>query len=329
MGPRTTWAVRMHGTGGPEMLRWEEIALASPGPGQILLRHTAVGLNFVDVMMRRGLVAHAGELPLVLGRGAAGVVEAAGEGVHHLAPGDRVAYAPYTGAYAQRRLIDARCVVRVPDGLADDVVGASILQGLTAHYLLRQIHRVEAGDVLLVHAAAGGVGLILCQWAAALGAQVIGTMSTPEKARLAQAHGCHHAVLYTQEDVVQRVAALTKGRKVDVVYDAVGGETFTASLDCLRPGGKLVSYGSAGGPVAPLDVESLGRRGALSVTRGTLLAFSEGLGRLQEMGADWFDALAHGEVRVQVQQRYRLRDAQQAHRDLEQRRTTGSSALIV
>jgi len=323
-----THAIRIHRTGGPEVLQWETVEVRPPQAGQLLLRHTAVGLNFVDTLMRRGLNVDPAKLPMVLGRGGAGVVQAVGAGVQHLKPGDRVAYAPYTGSYSELRLIGADRVVRVPGGLDDEQVGASILQGLTVHYLVRQIHAVQPGDVLLVHAAAGGVGLILCQWAAALGAEVIGTVSTRAKAELALAHGCRHAILYTEEDFAERVAQITGGRKADVVYDSVGATTFLRSLDCLRPGGHLVSFGAASGPVAPLDIDLLARKGALTVTKGTLLAFTEGLGRLQAMAAEWFDALARGLVRVEVQQRYELRDAARAHRELEERRTTGSSVLL-
>lgn len=321
-----THAIRIHRFGGPEVMQWEPIEIGRPGPGQVRLRHTAAGVNFVDVSQRLG--RQKVPLPLVLGRGGAGVVEAAGEGVSGLKAGDRVAYAPYNGAYSEARLIAADKVVKVPDGLDDRAVGASILQGLTVHYLVRQLRVVGPGDVILVHAAAGGIGLILCQWASALGATVIGAVSTEDKAALARANGCAHAIVYSQGDFVARAIELNGGRKLHAVYDAVGRDTFERSLGVLRPAGQIITFGRASGPLPLIDVQSMLNRDALTVSAGTLFAFTEGLGRLQQMGREWFEALLSGKVRITVNQTYAMKEAAQAHRDLEARRTTGSTALV-
>jgi NADPH2:quinone reductase len=321
-----TYAIRIHRFGGPEVMQWEAIDVGAPGPGEVRLRHTAAGVNFVDIGQRRGRQQI--PLPIVLGRGAAGVVEAVGEGVTALAPGDRVAYAPYNGAYAQARLITADKLVKVPDGLDDRAVGASILQGLTVQYLVKQIRVVRSGDRLLVHSAAGGIGLILSQWAAALGATVIGAVSTADKAALARRNGCADAVVYADGDFVEQAIARNGGRKFDAVYDAVGKDTFVRSLDALTIGGQIITFGRASGPVPPLDVYALNRN-ALTVSAGSLLPFSEGLGRLQQMGHDWFEMLQSGKVKVSVNQTYPLEDAARAHADIEARRTTGSTALVV
>ena len=324
-----THAIRIHRFGGPEVMQWEEIEVGKPGPGQVRLVHTAAGVNFVDVSQRLG--RQKVPLPLVMGRGAAGVVEALGEGVNGLAVGDRVAYAPYNGAYAEARLIGADKVVKVPDGLDDRAVGASILQGLTVHYLVRQLRVVSPGDVILVHAAAGGIGLILCQWAAALGATVIGAVSTGDKAELARANGCAHTLVYSQckdGDFVQRAIELNGGRKLHAVYDAVGKDTFERSLQALRPAGQIITFGRASGPLPLIDVQTMLNRDALTVSAGTLFAFTEGLGRLQLMGKEWFEALLSGKVKITVNQTYAMKDAAQAHRDLESRKTTGSTALV-
>jgi NADPH2:quinone reductase len=321
-----TYAIRIHRYGGPEVMQYEQIEVGSPGPGQVRLRHTAAGVNFVDIGQRRGRQKLT--LPIVLGRGGAGVVESVGEGVTSLKPGDRVAYAPYNGAYAEARLIGADKVVKVPEGLDDRVVGASILQGLTVHYLVRQIRAVGPGDTLLLHSAAGGIGLIFIQWATALGATVIGAVSTPEKATLAREYGCDDAVVYAEGDFVDQAIARNGGRKFHAVYDAVGKDTFVRSLDALRPNGQLVTFGRSSGPVPPLDVFAL-NRDALTVSAGSLFAYTEGLGRLQEMGAEWFQMLLSGKVKVSVNQTYALKDAAQAHADIEARRTTGSTALTI
>ena len=321
-----TYAIRIHRFGGPEVMQYEQIDIGQPGPGEVRLRHTAAGVNFVDIGQRRGRQKL--NLPIVLGRGAAGVVESVGAGVTNLKPGDRVAYAPYNGAYAEARLIGADKVVNIPDGLDDKMVGASMLQGLTVHYLVKQSRKVAPGDTLLVHSAAGGIGLILSQWAAALGATVIGAVSTPEKARLARENGCRHTLVYSEGDFVDQAIALNGGKKVHAVYDAVGKDTFVRSLDALRPAGQLITFGRASGPVPPLDVFAL-NRDALTVSAGSLFAFTEGLGRLQEMGREWFEVLQAGTVKVTVNQSYALKDAAQAHSDIEARRTTGSTVLTM
>ncbi|MSQ73665.1 MAG: quinone oxidoreductase [Betaproteobacteria bacterium] len=322
-----THAIRIHRFGGPEVMQFDTVEIGDPGPGEVRLRHTAAGVNFVDIGQRKGHQQIA--LPLVLGRGAAGVVEAVGAGVTGFGTGERVAYTPYNGAYAEARLIAADKLVKIPAGLDDIAVGASIMQGLTVQYLVREVRKVGAQDALLVHAAAGGVGLILCQWAAELGATVIGAVSTADKAELARQNGCAHVMVYSQGDFVEQAIRLNGGRKLDAVYDAVGQDTFMRSLDVLRPAGQIISYGSASGPVPPIDVGLLMRKGALGVSTGALLAFTEGRGLLQHMAREWFEVLAAGKVRINVNQTYALKDAAQAHRDLEARRTTGSTALLM
>jgi NADPH2:quinone reductase len=319
-------AIRIHETGGPEVLRFEEVELKEPGPGQVLLRQTASGLNFVDVQLRRGVIPS--RLPAILGNEGAGVVEALGPGVDSLKLGDRVAYGMSTGSYATHRLIRADSLVKLPDAVSDVTAAAMMLKGLTAQYLVKQAHRLQAGETVLIQAAAGGVGMLLSQWCAALGATVIGTVSSDEKAALARANGCDHAIVYTREDFVARVKELTGGAKVDVVYDAVGAETFMKSLDCLKPTGHIVSYGNAGEIVPPLDIRTLGTRGSLTLTRATLQTYLD-LGRLQPMARDLFEAVTSGRVKVTVNQTYALADAARAHRDLEGRKTTGSSVLLI
>jgi len=320
-----TYAIRIHRFGGPDVMQWEPIDVGSPSAGQVRIRHTAAGVNFVDIGQRRGRQKL--DLPVVLGRGAAGVVESVGAGVTSVKPGDRVAYAPYNGAYAEARLIPADKLVKIPEGLDDRIVGASILQGLTVHYLVKQIRAVAPGDTLLVHSAAGGIGLILSQWAAALGATVIGAVSTSEKAALARSNGCADAVVYAEGDFVDQAIARNGGRKFDAVYDAVGKDTFMRSLDALRIGGQIITFGRASGPIPPLDLYELNRN-AVTVSAGSLLPFSEGLGRLPQMGREWFEILQSGKVKVSVNQTYPLKDAARAHADIEARRTTGSTALI-
>lgn len=321
-----THAIRIHRFGGPEVLQWEEVDIGRPGPGEVRLRHTAAGVNFVDIGQRAGHFKIA--LPVVLGRAGAGRVVEVGAGVTALRPGDRVAYAPYNGAYSEERLIAADKLLPFPPALDEVTVGASIMQGLTTQYLVRQVRRLAPGETVLVHSAAGGVGLILCQWAAALGATVIGAVSTEAKARLALENGCAHALVYSQGDFVERAIAANYGRKLDAVYDAVGADTFMRSLDALRPAGQIISYGRSSGPVPPLDTGMLNGKGALTVSTGSLLVFTEGLGKLQEMARDWFETLASGRVRVTVNQTYAMKDAARAHGDIENRRTTGSTALV-
>ncbi|QID18924.1 quinone oxidoreductase [Nitrogeniibacter mangrovi] len=323
-----THAIRFEQTGGPEVLQWVAVDVPPPGPGEVSLRHTAVGLNYIDTYHRSGL--YPVELPSGLGVEAAGVVTALGPGVDHLAVGDRVAYAGGPlGAYAEARTMPAAPLVKLPDAVGDEVAAAMMLQGLTAQYLLRQTYVVKPGDTILVHAAAGGVGLLLCQWAKHLGATVIGTVGSAEKATLARAHGCDHTILYREEPFAERVRELTGGQGVPVVYDAVGKDTFMDSLACLRPMGLMVSFGNASGAVPPVDLGLLAKMGSLFVTRPTLFTYAAERERLDQMAAELFDVVGRGIVKVEINQRYALAEAAQAHRDLEARRTTGSTVLVV
>ena len=320
-------AIRINRTGGPEVLQWAEVEVGEPGAGQVKLKQTAVGLNYIDVYHRTGLYPL--PLPFVPGMEAAGIVEAVGAGVTRLKPGDRVAYASSIGAYAEARLIEADRVVKLPGTIADSTAAAMMLQGMTARYLIRDIYKVGPGDTILIHAAAGGVGLIVCQWAAALGATVIGTVSSDEKAALAKANGCHYPIVYTREDFQARVLEITGGEKLPVVYDSVGKDTFMKSLDCLRPRGLMVLFGASSGPVPPLDLTLLSQKGSLLVTRPTLATFVATPQLLEENSADLFAAVGSGKVKIHVNQTYPLKDAAQAHRDLEARKTTGSTILTV
>ena len=322
-------AIRFSETGGPDVLSWEDVELPAPGAGDVLVRHRAVGLNFVDTYFRSGL--YPTRLPSGLGMEAAGVVEAVGPDVSTLSVGDRVAYGTGPmGAYAEAAVVPAAGLVRVPDGVDDRTAAAAMLKGLTVQYLIRQIHEVGTDTVLLGHAAAGGVGLILGQWAKALGATVIGTASTEEKRTLALANGYDHVIAYRDEgvDVAAEVRALTGGRGVDVVYDGVGADTFNASLDSLRPRGLLVTYGNASGPVPPFSPAILSAKGSLFVTRPTLAHYADTPERTQAMADDLFAVLASGAVQVRIDQTYPLADAARAHEDLEAGRTTGSTVLI-
>ncbi|WP_310468669.1 quinone oxidoreductase [Sphingomonas sp.] len=322
-----TKAIRIHRTGGPEVLEWEAVEVGDPGPGQVCLKQHAAGLNFIDVYHRTGLYPQ--PLPFTPGVEGAGVVEAVGEGVGDVAVGDRVAYAGPIGGYAETRLIDAERLVKLPDAIAFEQAAAMMLQGMTARMLLRSVHRVESGDTILVHAAAGGVGLILCQWAAALGATVIGTVSTREKADLAKAHGCTHPILYTEQDFVAEVERITGGDKLGVVYDSVGRDTFLRSLDCLRPRGMLVSYGQSSGAVEPFSPNILAAKGSLYLTRPTLFTYTADRADLQESAAELFAMVEAGKVAIEVKQRFPLADAAEAHRALEARETSGSTVLVV
>ncbi len=322
-----THAIRIHKTGGPEVMQWEEVEVGEPGPGEIRLRQTAVGLNFIDVYHRTGLYPLA--LPFVPGVEAAGVVESLGPGVTGLKPGDRVAYPMALGDYAEARLIAADKVVRLPDSIPDRTAASMMLRGMTARYLIREIYKVGPGDTILIHAAAGGVGLIVCQWAASLGATVIGTVSSDEKAELARANGCHHPIVYTREDFPQRVMEITNGQKLPVVYDSVGKDTWLKSLDCLRPRGLMVLFGASSGPVPPMDLSLLAQKGSLLITRPTLATFIATRALLEENSADLFAAVCSGKVKIRVNQMRPLQEVAQAHRDLEARRTTGSTVLTV
>ena len=318
--------VRIHRTGGPEVLSFESETLPPPSEGEVQLRQTAVGLNFIDVYHRIGLYPL--PLPAVLGREAAGVVDAVGSGVAGLRPGMRVAYPMATDAYASARNIRADQVVPLPDGIEERQAAGMMLKGLTAWYLLRRTFPVTKGTAVLVHAAAGGVGLIACQWLKALGATVIGTVGSEEKAALARTHGCDRAVVYTKEDFAKRVRELTGGKGVPVVYDSVGKSTFAGSLDCLRPLGLLVSFGNASGPVPPFEVGVLAQKGSLYVTRPTLATYTSTRADLEATAEELFDVVLTGKVKTEIHHTYALGDARQVHRDLEARKTTGSVVML-
>ena len=322
-----TKAICIHETGGPDVLKWEDIEVGEPGPGQARVRHTAVGLNYIDVYGRTGLYPLP-SLPHALGMEAAGIVEAIGEGVSDVAVGDRVAYviAP-PGAYSEERLVPADRMVKLPDNISEDTAAAMMLQGMTAQYLLRQTYNVKAGDTILIHAAAGGVGLIVCQWAKHLGATVIGTVGSNEKAELAKAHGCDHAIVYTRENFKDRVKEITEGAGVNVVYDSIGKDTFMDSLDCLKPLGMMVTFGNATGPVDPFPPGMLGQKGSLFLTRPTLFTYMAKREDLMAMAGELFDVVSSGVVKIEINQTYDLKDAAQAHADLEARKTTGSTIL--
>jgi NADPH2:quinone reductase len=320
-------AIRIHAHGGPEVLRWEAVAASDPGRGEVLIRQTAIGLNFIDVYERTGL--YPGALPSGLGREGAGVVEAVGAKVRGLAVGDRVAYASnQPGAYAQERTMPADRVVKIPEGVSDRLAAAAMLKGLTAWFLLRRTHRVARGEAVVVHAAAGGVGLILAQWARHLGATVIGVVGSDAKAAVALAHGCHEALVLGRDDLPGRVRSLTGGLGAHVVYDSVGKDTFAASLDSLRPLGMMVSFGNASGPVPPFAPLELARRGSLFLTRPTLFHYVARRAELERGARELFDVVGRGAVRIEIGQSYALQDVALAHRDLEGRRTIGSTVLI-
>ncbi|AJC19647.1 quinone oxidoreductase family protein [Pandoraea pulmonicola] len=322
-----TKAIRIEQNGGPEVMKYVDVEVGEPGPGEARVRHNAVGLNYIDVYFRTGLYPQ--PLPAGLGMEAAGVVEAVGEGVTHVKPGDRVAYASRPcGAYSQARVMPAASLVRLPDAIGDDQAAAMMLQGMTAQYLLRRTYPVKAGDTVLIHAAAGGVGLIMCQWAKALGATVIGTVGSDEKAALARRYGCDHPVVYTRENFVERVKEITGGEGVPVVYDSIGKDTFVGSLDCLRPLGTMVNFGSASGPITQIHTEDLVSRGSLFFTRPTLFNYTAKRTDLEATANELFDVVAGGKVRIEINQRYALADVAQAHRDLEARKTTGSTLLM-
>lgn len=320
-------SIRFSATGSPDVLRLESVDIPAPGVGEVLLRHTAVGVNFIDTYHRSGLYPL--PLPSGLGMEAAGVVEAIGPGVMTCQPGDRVAYAGgAVGAYVTHRIMPAERLVPVPDGVLDEVAGAALLRGMTAEYLLRRTFKVEAGMTVLIHAAAGGVGQIACQWAKALGATVIGTVGSDAKMAIAHVHGCDHVINYATENFAVRVREITEGRGVPVVYDGVGAATFEGSLDCLSPRGLLASFGNASGPVQPFQPGILAAKGSLFFTRPTLGHYTATRAELLESAAAFFDVVARGQVVVEVSQRYPLAQAAQAHHDLEARRTTGATVLL-
>jgi NADPH2:quinone reductase len=322
-----TKAVRFHKTGGPEVLVYEDVSVGDPGPDEARVKNNAIGLNFIDTYHRGGLYPLA--LPSGLGLEAAGVIEAVGANVKGLKAGDRVAYAGGPpGAYSESRIIPAHRLVKVPDGVSDQTAAAAMLKGLTVWYLIRRTYKVEKGETVLFHAAAGGVGLIACQWLKALGVTVIGTVGSDEKAKVAKAHGCDHTIVYTRENFVQRVNEITNGQKVPVVYDSVGKDTFMGSLDCLKPRGLLAVFGNGSGPVAAFDLNLLAGKGSLYVTRPTLMTYTARREDLEEGAAELFGVIKSGKVKIEINQTYALKDAAQAHRDLEGRKTTGSTVLL-
>ena len=319
-------SILIHENGGPEKMRLEDVEVGAPGPGQVKIKHTAIGLNFIDVYTRSGL--YQTPLPNAVGREAAGVILEVGPRVKGFKKGDRVAYCGVLGAYCQERLMGVELLVHVPKGVSDEQAAAIMLKGMTVCYLLRRTFDVKKGNMVLIHAAAGGVGLIASQWANALGATVIGTVGSKDKAALAKANGCHHTILYRDEDFVARVKDITGGALCDVVYDGVGKTTFPASLDCLRPLGMFVSFGSASGPVDAFNINLLQTKGSLFATRPTLNHYAAKREDLLKLAAETFDVISSGKVKIPVNQRYPLKDAQQAHHDLESRATTGASILL-
>src|SRR5258708_315015 len=321
-------AIRFYRPGGPEVLVWEEVPVGKPGPGVARVRHTAVGLNYVDIYIRRGL--YPVPLPSGLGTEAPGVVDEAGPALTDVKPGDRVAYAGGPlGAYSEERVMPADRIVVLPQGISDQQAAAMMLKGLTVQYLIRQIHNVGKGSTILFHAAAGGVGLIACQWAKSLGATVIGTVGNEEKAKIAKAHGCDHPIVYSREDFVARVKEITRDQKLPVVYDSVGKDTFMKSLDCLRPRGLMVSFGQSSGPVGPVDLGILAQKGSLVATRPTLQSFIATKSELNETAQDLFDAVTSGKGKIPVNRTYPLKEAAQAHRDLESLKPVGSTVFTM
>lgn len=318
-------AIQVHQPGGPEVLTWGEVEAGEPGPGQARIRQTAIGLNFIDVYHRTGLYPQ--PTPFIPGVEGAGTVEAVGPDVDRPKPGDRVAYAGPIGAYAETRLIEADRLIKLPDDISDEQAAAMMLQGMTVQMLIRRVYAVQAGDTILVHAAAGGVGLILCQWATALGATVIGTVSTEEKAELARAHGCAHPIVTSRQDFVGEVERITGGAKLPVVYDSVGRDTFMRSLDCLRPRGLMVSFGNASGPVEPFSPLVLSQKGALFLTRPTLYHYVATRPELESAANELFEMVLSGKVKIEIKQRFPLERAAEAHRALEARETSGSTVL--
>jgi NADPH2:quinone reductase len=318
--------VRFHKQGGPEVLQYEDIPVGDPGPGQARVRHTAIGVNFVDTYQRSGL--YPAQLPQVAGNEGAGVVEAVGPNVADVKKGDRVAYTGLPGSYCEARVVPADRLVKIPEGITDEQAASMMLKGMTVHYLIHSTYPVKGGDTVLWHAAAGGVGLIACQWLKVLGATTIGTVGSEEKAKLARDHGADHVINYSKENFVERVGAITGGKKVPAVYDAVGKTTWDGSLDCLRPRGLMVSFGNASGPVPPVNLGILSTKGSLYVTRPTLATYIASRADLLERASSLFGVVKSGKVKIETTRRYKLAEAQQAHRDLEGRKTTGSIILL-
>lgn len=322
-----TKGIRVYEAGGPEVMKWEDIEVGDPGPGEVRIKQTAAGLNYIDVYFRTGL--YPAEFPAVIGMEAAGVIEAVGEGVEGFAPGDRVAYPMVPGAYAEARVMPTLKVVKLPDAIDDQTAAAMMLKGLTAQYLLFRTYKVQPGDNILVYAAAGGVGLILCQWAKKLGATVIGCVGSDEKAELAMANGCDHPIMYRDEDIPTRVKELTDGEGVAVAYDSIGKATFEASLNSLKPFGTMVTYGNASGKVEPFDPGILAPKGSLYVTRPTLGTHTATRELVLDGTKHLFDAVTSGDVKINIGQTYAMSDAAQAHADLEGRKTTGSTVFTL
>ncbi|HEY4374606.1 MAG TPA: quinone oxidoreductase [Burkholderiales bacterium] len=320
-------AIRIHNTGGPEVMSWEDVEVGNPGPGEARVKQHAVGLNFIDVYFRTGLYPQ--PLPGGLGMEAAGVVEAVGEGVTHVKAGDRVAYAGGPpGAYAETRVMPAAPLIKLPDAISFETGAAMMLQGMTVRYLIKKSYPVKAGETVLLHAAAGGIGLIACQWLKALGVTVIGTVSSEEKAALAKAHGCAHTINYTKEDFTARVKEITGGKGVPVVYDSIGKDTWEGSLNCLQPLGHMITFGNASGPVPPVALTTLSAKGSIYVQRPTLNTYASRRDWLEEMAGDLIDAITSGKVKIEINQRYALKDVGQAHTALESRKTTGCTILL-
>ena len=319
-------AIRFHRQGGAEVLQLDDVEVGDPGAGQVRIRHAAIGVNFVDTYQRSGLYPM--QMPAIAGNEAAGVVEAVGKGVKELKAGDRVAYTGLPGSYCEGRVVPADRMVKVPKGISDEQAASMMLKGMTVHYLIFSTYKVKKGDTVLWHAAAGGVGLIACQWLKKLGVTVIGTVGSEEKAKLAKAHGCKHVVNYSSENFVERVKEITKGKKVPVVYDSVGKSTWEGSLDCLQPRGLMVSFGNASGAVAPVNLGILASKGSIYVTRPTLNTYIASRADLVKRSTDLFNAVKSGKVKIETTARYPLAEAANAHRDLEGRRTTGSVVLI-
>jgi len=327
MTTNTVKAIRMSKTGGAEVLEYVDVQLGEPGPGEVLVRHHAIGVNFLDIYFRNGL--YPVPLPAGVGQEGAGVIEKVGPNVTHVKVGDRVAYAGRpAGSYSQARVMPADIIVKLPDAISFEQAAAMMLQGMTVQYLLNSTYKVQKGDTVLFHAIAGGVGTIACQWLKALGATVIGTVGSPEKAELAKSMGCDHTILYRDEDFVKRVREITDGKGVPVVYDSIGKDTFMKSLDCLSPLGTMVTFGNASGPVPPLDVSILAGKGSIKVTRPTLTTYVLNRDLLEPMAADLFQKVMSGQVKIEITHRYPLEQAAQAQRDMEERKTTGSIILL-
>ncbi|GLQ04942.1 quinone oxidoreductase family protein [Sneathiella chinensis] len=323
-----TKAIVLQEPGGPEVMKWQDVEVGKPGPGEVRVRHNAVGLNFIDVYFRTGL--YPSTFPTSIGMEAAGVIEELGDGVSGLSVGDRVAYAGRPiGAYAEARVMPADILIKLPDSIDDETAAAMMLQGMTAEYLLQRTFKVKAGDTILFHAAAGGVGLLACQWAKHIGATIIGTVGSEEKAELARQNGCDHTINYRTENFVDRVREITNGKGVPVVYDSIGKETFEQSLDCLSPRGLMVSYGNSSGPVEGVNLGILAAKGSLYVTRPTLMEYNSKRADLEQSAQDLITLVEQGVLKINIQQRYHLSEAVKAHQDLEGRKTTGSSIFTL